>query len=486
MNPQGIFHSLFEPAIICNFNGEIQVANSSFATLFNKTTKWFTRKKPSLEAMFPNQHKALKKLIHHNQKKKDEQLSDEINDVIDGNEFYFVAKCVGMGENYLVIFQDFSIERRLQISYKDQVQELKELNDKLMEINHITRMVTSTLSQKIRTPLSGAVLALEKLNTSIKEQKTEINVRDIAFHLEEIASISRKLSLMNGESTLQFEKCNVVDFISETINNFKRLHLKNSTFRFELKIDSYFQHTDFLCSKEKLQQCFFELFKNAIEENQFKDESHHFILIRLKKPKSHSHHFEISILNKGERIPREIERKLFSPFFSTKHGHLGSGLSMIKNVLPQMGGAVHYQNDTLDYVEFIITLPMMNEVLRKAKNESTVYFITDSSPQMALFTFMMEENRLPFVCFDDIKMALSKLQLSPSDILIIDYDLKSYNGVHLARHMRQKVENLNIALLVDPVNLSKLLENQQKDEHYHVLLKPLYINHLQKLLKKRN
>ena len=485
MNPQGLFHSLFEPALICNYNGEILVANTAFAGLCNKTTKWFTRKKPLLEVIFPGQYKALKRLIHQTQKLKDEQLSDEINDLINGSEFYFVAKCAGMGENYLIIFQDFSNERRLQVSYKHQVSELRKLNDRLMEVNHITRMVTSTLGKKIREPLSGAVLALEKLNLSIRENNKSVNLRDIAFHLEEIASISRKLSLMNGDTSLLMEKCNVVEFINEVIQNFKRLHLKKSTFRFELKIDSYFQHTDFLCSKEKLQQCLFEIFKNAIEENEGKNESYHFILIRLKKPKSHNHYFEISVLNKGERIPKDVEKKLFSPFFTTKDGHLGTGLSMVKNVLPQMGGNIHYEKDTLDYAEFIITLPMMNEIPSKSNKDSTIYFITDSNPQMALFTLMMEENRLPYVCFDDIKMALTKLDLKAADLLVIDYDLKTYNGLLLARHMMQKQDHLNIALLVDPASLPRLIEGQQKDENYHIFLKPLYVNQIEKFFKKK-
>jgi signal transduction histidine kinase/CheY-like chemotaxis protein len=484
MNPQGIFHSLFEPAIICNLAGEILVANNSFATLYNKTTKWFTRKKPALEMIFPNQHKTLKKLIYQNYKLKDEQATEEIFDLFNENEFYFVAKCTSMGENFLILFQDFSNERRLQTAYKFQVEELKSLNDKILEINHISRAMTSTLGNKIRVPLSRAVLALEKLNTAIKENKTGISVRDVAIQLEEISTISRKLSLMNGETQLEMEKCHVVEFMNDTVRAFRRIHPKYSDYRIELKIDNYFQHADFLTSKDKLQQCLFELFKNAYEENQDSNEANKFILIRVKRPKTYGHHFEVSVLNKGDKMAKHVEKKLFSPFFTTKEGHLGTGLSMVKNLLPQMGGSIHYEKDTLDYNEFVITLPMMNELPRKTSKESTTYFITDSSSQMTLFSLMMEENRLPYVCFDDIKMAIEKLNVKPTDLVVIEYKLKSYNGLHLARHLWQKFKHQPMAILVDAEELSQLLENQKQGESFDILLKPLYVNQIQKLLKK--
>jgi hypothetical protein len=239
-----------------------------------------------------------------------------------------------------------------------------------------------------------------------------------------------------------------------------------------------------LCSKDKLQQCLFELFKNGFEENQDKNDSYHFILIRVKRPKNYSHHFEISVLNKGDKIPKHVEKKLFSPFFTTKEGHLGTGLSMVKNVLPQMGGAIQYEKETLDYTEFVITLPMINELPRKTNKDSNTFFITDSSSQMALFTFMMEENRLPYICFDDIKIALEKLTLKPSDLVIIEYELKSYSGLHLARHLLQKFDQCHIALLVDPLSLVEMIDNQKGGENFDILLKPLNINQIQKILKK--
>jgi PAS domain-containing protein len=57
MNNTALIDSAFEPAFICNLKGQILFANPSFATIYNKTTKWFERKKPELSLIFSDQHK---------------------------------------------------------------------------------------------------------------------------------------------------------------------------------------------------------------------------------------------------------------------------------------------------------------------------------------------------------------------------------------------------------------------------------------------
>jgi hypothetical protein len=57
MNNTALIDSAFKPAFICNFKGQILFANRSFATICNKTTKWFERKKPELSLIFSDQHK---------------------------------------------------------------------------------------------------------------------------------------------------------------------------------------------------------------------------------------------------------------------------------------------------------------------------------------------------------------------------------------------------------------------------------------------
>ena len=485
MSNSNLFHSLFEPAIICSIDGRILVANRSFATLSNKTTKWFERKKTDIQTIFTAQNKVLQKLIKLTSQTNEEQLTEEIVDVLGLNEFYFIAKCTPFTENFLIIFQDFSNERRLQSAYKRQLDELTELKDKVLDINQVTRRVTSTLAYKIRAPLSGAAIALGKINFAVKENQRVLNLREMADYLEEISLISKKLSLITGETNLNIEKFNLPWLMTDVIQNYQSAHPQQKDFNIKLAVDPYLVAAEFLCTKEKFKDCIFELLKNAYEENAHREKFYQSVQINIRRPKKDKKYYiEISLKNKGNRIPSNIEKKMFNHFFSTKTGHLGSGLTMAKNLLSQMGATLHFEAENIEFNEFVITVPQINLIPEEKNKKPQVYFISDSNDQTVLFSLIMKENKLPSNCFNDIKMALTNLTLKSNDFVIIDYDLTSFNGLQIARHLSKKFPDINIALLLDPRSISNFTEHKNQTENFFLFLKPLYFEQMQKVFKK--
>ncbi|MCK5667197.1 MAG: hypothetical protein KAI17_27110, partial [Thiotrichaceae bacterium] len=73
---------------------------------------------------------------------------------------------------------------------------------------------------------------------------------------------------------------------------------------------------------------------------------------------------EISISDNGPGIPNEVLDNLFNPVKSTKSGeHSGLGLSIIKNLVNDLGGTISGSNGTLNSnankrgAVFVILLP---------------------------------------------------------------------------------------------------------------------------------
>ena len=62
------------------------------------------------------------------------------------------------------------------------------------------------------------------------------------------------------------------------------------------------------------------------------------------------------ILNNGEKISEEVQQKLFTPFFSTKAGGQGLGLTLIREILLNHGFnfSLHTREDgcTVFEIEF--------------------------------------------------------------------------------------------------------------------------------------
>ena len=67
------------------------------------------------------------------------------------------------------------------------------------------------------------------------------------------------------------------------------------------------------------------------------------------------------IRDTGEGIPREIQMKVFQPFFSTKEtgaGCRGMGLSMVQEVLTDHSGSIQIDNQTPEGCRVIVQVPL--------------------------------------------------------------------------------------------------------------------------------
>jgi len=59
---------------------------------------------------------------------------------------------------------------------------------------------------------------------------------------------------------------------------------------------------------------------------------------------THSGSLVIQVSDNGEGIPPEIRSKVFTPFFTTREGHFGLGLSISRKTLSQMDGRLELSN----------------------------------------------------------------------------------------------------------------------------------------------
>ncbi len=73
--------------------------------------------------------------------------------------------------------------------------------------------------------------------------------------------------------------------------------------------------------------------------------------------KRNGHQSTITISNSGPGIKPEILRSIFLPFYSTRPGQLGLGLSIAARIASDHGGTILAENDQTGNVNFIVTLP---------------------------------------------------------------------------------------------------------------------------------
>ena len=66
----------------------------------------------------------------------------------------------------------------------------------------------------------------------------------------------------------------------------------------------------------------------------------------------------VQVTDTGEGIPERNMEKIFSPFFSTREGGLGLGLSIVQRIVESHGGKITCKSSAGKGTTFEITLPL--------------------------------------------------------------------------------------------------------------------------------
>lgn len=122
-----------------------------------------------------------------------------------------------------------------------------------------------------------------------------------------------------------------------------------------------------LADKQRLQQVFLNLVKNAIDALQ--GGGNIWISANRAAGKEAAGEVEIMIEDDGPGIPHEILSRIFDPFFTTKDVGHGSGLGLyiVHDIITSLNGSIHIDSRPGEGTTFIIWLPAS----RKREDEST-------------------------------------------------------------------------------------------------------------------
>jgi len=76
------------------------------------------------------------------------------------------------------------------------------------------------------------------------------------------------------------------------------------------------------------------------------------------QPVNEEEFVRISVRDNGSGIPKEIEDRIFIPFFTTKKGGTGLGLAMAQKIIHAHGGVLDLNNEPGKGTDFIIKIPV--------------------------------------------------------------------------------------------------------------------------------
>jgi signal transduction histidine kinase len=244
--------------------------------------------------------------------------------------------------------------------YNRMVDEIEESAHKLAnsEREYAWREMARQIAHEIKNPLTPMKLNVQHLFKSWNdkapgfEEKLERFTRNQIEYIENLSSIASAFSSFAKMPGTNPAEVNLLDQFKITLGLFK--DSENITFIVNWPVESkVFIYAD----KEQLNGLFSNLIKNGIQSIPQGREG----LIKVNM-EVYSDKVIVSISDNGTGISEELQKKLFTPNFTTKSSGMGLGLSIVKKYVEGANGRIWFESEADKGSVFYIELPLMYTV----------------------------------------------------------------------------------------------------------------------------
>jgi PAS domain S-box-containing protein len=318
----------------------------------------------------------------------------------------------------------------------------------------------ATLSHEIRTPLN-AILGWSQImqHATRPEDVThglaviERNARAQAQIVEDLLDMS---SIISGKVRLDVKRLNLSNIVSNAVET-ARPTAEAKGVRIESIIDPL-HGVEVSGDANRLQQVLWNLISNAIKFTP-RDGKVQVLLERVNS------HLEISVIDTGEGITADFLPYVFDRFrqadasTTRRHGGLGIGLSIVRQLVELHGGSVRVKSAGLKQGStFVVALPLIaigaseessprthprvSEALPQlpSSNEALadlrVLVIDDEPDARALVKRLLEDYGATVIETAVVDTAVSRIEQGDVDILVSDIGMPDEDGYSLIKRVR--------------------------------------------------
>jgi two-component system nitrogen regulation sensor histidine kinase NtrY len=246
--------------------------------------------------------------------------------------------------------------------YNRMVDELDDSAVKLAdsEREYAWREMAKQIAHEIKNPLTPMKLNVQQLLKSWKDgipdfgEKIEGFSRNQIEYIDNLSSIASAFSTfakMPGTNPMEID---LLEQVRSTLELFK--NTDNVTFRVHWPHES---KIFIFADREHLNGIFSNLFKNSIQA--IPPDRKGLVEVKTEVVRNK---VIISVHDNGSGIPEKLQKKMFTPNFTTKSSGTGLGLSIVKKYVEGANGRVWFESETGVGTIFHLEFPLMYTVER--------------------------------------------------------------------------------------------------------------------------
>jgi len=241
--------------------------------------------------------------------------------------------------------------------YNTMISSLEQSAEKLVrsERESAWREMAKQVAHEIKNSLTPLKMGVQLLEKSWKEKDPKFDVKFERFtksFVEQIESLSHIASEFSNFAKIpetKMEQVNLNEIMKQSIILFKQS--ENTTINFKNTTGS---DIVVYADKDQILRCFNNLIKNAIEARSVE---RHCIVEILLYQKHDS--IGIEIKDNGTGMHTELERKIFTPNFTTKSSGTGLGLAFVKQAVENIDGNITFETIPGIGTTFFIKIPLV-------------------------------------------------------------------------------------------------------------------------------
>ena len=341
-------------------------------------------------------------------------------------------------------------------------------NKKLKEVDKIKNKFFGNISHELRTPLTIIKgLSQNLVDEGRLDKEDEEKVDDIKKNANRLDFLANQILTLNAidSNSLQINlvQSDIIKFLKEYILLFKSFTRSNDQ-ELILKIHCDKLIMDF--DPNHLQTILNNILGNAIK---FSPESSE-ITVDISK---HSQELLIQVKDEGPGIPESKIKDIFNRYYTQSHSErdgLGIGLSLVKELTEEMGGAVEASQNKKIGATFLVRLPIKSEGASAQPIELHMPFVEKRTSRDIEKSASGKRDKTILIVEDDIGIqnylkslfqneyncraasngseALETINESPVDFIISDLVMPRMDGITLCKKVKGDIRYSHIPFIM--------------------------------------
>jgi PAS domain S-box-containing protein len=241
---------------------------------------------------------------------------------------------------------------KLDVTRTKELEYLLKTEDKMASLGR----VTSGIAHEIRNPLSGINIYLSNLEKIIDKRESTRKAKEIIGELQSassrIESVIKRVMDFSKPSEPKFMRININQPIQNAIN-FSLVTLQKAAIVLNTALAKDLPWCN--ADPHLMEQVILNLITNAKEamKNIAKEKIIHVT------SSAQNDQIVVTISDSGPGVPLHMRKKVFDPFYTTKEGNTGIGLSLCYRIIVDHGGSLTVNDNDRDGAEFKIELPLL-------------------------------------------------------------------------------------------------------------------------------